>query len=367
MANPKLAPASQSFMDELNASRERRPVPQAMQELERTLAGLERRLLDFDIEEEEPAEPAHHHAPQHITNSAAGLAEITENLRRRLDSRKEAHSLRTSLEDNFTRRLNEVFDQTAAGEREPDPEAGLRLERIENRLSDLTRQLDTAVAQHDSDLIYQKLGLLSQRIDALSDGSALPGSMAGQLAEQIGLLASRVAKVMDHLSQTDYHAFEERLDLIGRKLEAVEHRAAEPHPAVLDRIDCRFSELTERFNAQYASLHRDTGAIHALENRMDDLSEQISEGLRQARLRPSTARRSAISKRRSPISPATCKRRSRNCPASVRVSTRSSVRSARTARTCWTRRARRRKAPSPMFSNTDRSANPLSRSNSART
>ncbi|MBB4092367.1 peptidoglycan-binding protein [Ochrobactrum pecoris] len=199
-------------------------------------------------------------------------------------SPQHASSLEQSRLQQIDERLDEISRAIIATSRaqRPDQDGVRRLERIENRLAELAEQLAASATQQNSDTLYRKLGELSSRIDGLSTGSALPDGVIDQLAHQINLLANQVGKVMENLSQSDYQAVEARLEAIGEKLEAAERRAEEPHPAVLDKIDRRFAELTERLDTQYATQHVDNSAIHTLEGRLDDLSQQISLGLLQA-------------------------------------------------------------------------------------
>ncbi|GAA5543295.1 MULTISPECIES: peptidoglycan-binding protein [Brucella] len=444
MANPELASGSRSRIDDLNAHRERRPASAAMQELDRTLAGLERRLME--LEQDAPAAPhpnapsfaAHQPtAPRYADETAAGLAEIADNLRRRRDSQEQAKARfassteisdasremsrmqRAASEEGFSQRMSDDFDRlsesvhllaersseanaqalrrqfdelnrtvhtlareetlrridnrwdrfdaqmqafekrhdavnpalNAIGSRleqmreaigtlpqshafsaieerigrlthsiedalnpqnaapfeqdmlnqidtrldeisraiiatsraqRPDQEDARRLERIEKRLAELADQIDGSASRQNSDVLFQKLSELSQRIDVLSSGQALPDRIAEQLAHQISLLANQVAKVTENLSQSDYRSVEARLEAIGQKLENAERRSHEPDPAVLDTIDRRFAELTERLDAQYGGRSIDSDAIHTLEGRLDDISQQISLGLLQA-------------------------------------------------------------------------------------
>lgn len=136
MANPELASGSRSRIDDLNAHRERRPASAAMQELDRTLAGLERRLIE--LEQDAPAAPhpnapsfaAHQPAAARYTDeTAAGLAEIADNLRRRRDSQEQAKARfassteisdasremsrmqRAASEEGFSQRMSDDFDR----------------------------------------------------------------------------------------------------------------------------------------------------------------------------------------------------------------------------------------------------------------
>ncbi|MBR7654670.1 SEL1-like repeat protein [Brucella oryzae] len=440
MANPDLASGSRSIIDDLNARRERRAPSPAMEELNRTLASLEKRLMDLEQDDAPDMRDilrSQRQPARYPDETVTGLAEIAENLRRmrgsheeaqqpyassaevsrasremtrlqraaseegfsqrmsddferindsvrlladrsseanaqalrrqleelnrtvqslareetlhrlnnrwdRFDARFEAFEQRhnsvdpaldaigsrleqvrdaigtlpqsnrlsaiedrigqlansieeslspqhvSSLEQNRLQQIDERLDEisraiiaTSRAQR-PDQDGARRLERIENRLAELAEQLATSATQQNSDTLYRKLGELSSRIDGLSDGSALPDGIIDQLAHQINLLANQVGKVMENLSQSDYQAVEARLEAIGEKLEAAERRAEEPHPSVLDTIDRRFAELTQRLDTQYATQHVDNSAIHTLEGRLDDLSQQISLGLLQA-------------------------------------------------------------------------------------
>ena len=182
-------------------------------------------------------------------------------------------------------RLNEISRAIIVSNRtsQPDQDKGRRLERIEDQLLELSEQLNSSAVQLHSDALYRKLGELSQRIEVLGANASLPDRVVEQLAQQVNLLANQVGKVMENLSQSEYCAVDARLEAINHKLEAAEKRAEEPHPSVLDKIDRRFAELTERLDAQYvhSSQHVDTQAIHTLEGRLDDISQQISLGLLQ--------------------------------------------------------------------------------------
>jgi localization factor PodJL len=306
MANNHQASGSRFIIDELNALRERHapiaPKSSAMNELHNTLAELEKRLGHIGNAAPRPRSPEPK-AEKHIT----GLAEIAEHLRRLTEQQNQAeqYDARPSLplaprfaemreepraprsENNTLRqidsRLDEISRAVIAANRHPysDHEETLRLERIEQRLTELTHQLDNSVAEQNADTLFRRLGELSQRIDALSEGSQLPEQAIDQLAQQINLLAHQVGKVMENLSQSDYHSVEVRLSAIDQKLAAAEKLAHEPNPAVLDKIDNRFKELTKRLDAQYASHYAEGGMLHAIEGRLDDISQQISLSLLQ--------------------------------------------------------------------------------------
>lgn len=219
MADTDLVSGSRSRLDALNAQRERRSASDAMQELDRTLAGLEHRLMEF-----------------------------------------EKGSRRTQSQ--------------SAGE----SETPLRLERMESRLSDMARQIASApTQQQDYDVVLQKLEELSQRIEVLSDRHVLPERVTDQLAHHMSLLANQVAKVVDGLSLIDYRNLETQLDIIGEKLEAAEKRSREAHPLLLDTIDRRFAELTERLDHDYAKRYLHSDAIANLEAQIGDIARHLAQ------------------------------------------------------------------------------------------
>ncbi|HWT64426.1 MAG TPA: peptidoglycan-binding protein [Ochrobactrum sp.] len=310
MANTHQASGSRSIMDELNALRERHmpaaPKSSAMNELHNTLAELEKRLGQLGHAAPRPRAPSIIEPP-HTDKRIEGLAEIAEHLRRLNDEQNKAEQFNTrpapafaprfaeqrevpntSFSDNsalrqIDSRLDEISRAVIAANRHQtsDHEEVLRLERIEHRLNELTQQLDSSVAEQNADTLFRRLGELSQRIDALSQGSRLPEQAIDQLAQQINLLAHQVGKVMENLSQSDYHNVDARLEAIDQKLAAAEKWGKEPNPALLEKVDNRFKELTKRLDAQYASHYAEGGMLHTIEGRLDDISQQISLSLLQ--------------------------------------------------------------------------------------
>lgn len=310
MANTHQASGSRSIIDELNALRERHtptaPKSSAMNELHNTLAELEKRLGQLGGAAPRPRAPSIPQ-PRQSDRRIEGLAEIAEHLRRLSEEQNkveqynrrpdpafaprfvEQHeATNTSFSDNSTlrqidSRLDEISRAIIAANRHQNSEheEALRLERIEHRLNELTQQLDSSVAEQNADTLFRRLGELSQRIDALSEGSRLPEQAIDQLAQQINLLAHQVGKVMENLSQSDYHSVDARLEAIDQKLAAAEKWASEPNPALLEKVDNRFKELTKRLDAQYASHYAEGGMLHTLEGRLDDISQQISLSLLQ--------------------------------------------------------------------------------------
>lgn len=296
MANNNQASGSRSIIEELNALRERHVAPKsnAMNELHNTLAELEKRLGQKGSISSHPRADEAQKSDERIK----GLAEIAEHLRRLNEQQNERASVPryanthqqpaspsnelNSLR-NIDNRLEEISRAVIATNRYQNTsgDEALRLERIERQLTELTQQLDNSVADQNADTLFRRLGELSQRIDALSEGAHLPEQALDQLAQQINLLAHQVAKVMETFSYSDYQSVDTHLEAIAEKLAAAEKFAQESSPALLEKMDSRFKELTKRLDAQYASHYAEGGLLHTLEGRLDDISQQISLGLLQ--------------------------------------------------------------------------------------
>ncbi|UWF61065.1 peptidoglycan-binding protein [Brucella sp. 2716] len=304
-----------------------------MQDLSQTLSALEERLSELEPQKVDRAAPADTRAQ----TSIAGLAEIADHLRRMRNPyispneeaaerafqpphRDEAFSepphYRRRLSDrigtaapeyarpqaapaehdalhHIDGRLNEISRALIATNKlqRPSREEAERMDRIEKRLAALTAQLDSAFTREDSDALFRRLGELSQRIDALQTNASLPEQMVEQLACQVQLLATQIGKVVENLSRSDYRRVEARLEAISERLEAAERRAHEHHPAVLDQIDRRFAELTERLDAHYASRYgassADSEAIHNLEQQIASIAQHLAQPSRElSEIRP---------------------------------------------------------------------------------
>lgn len=304
-----------------------------MQDLSQTLSALEEHLSELEPQKVDRAAPADARAQ----TSIAGLAEIADHLRRmrnpyispdeeaaerafqpphRDEAFGEPPHYRRRLSDrigtaapeyarpqaapaehdalhHIDGRLNEISRALIATNKlqRPSREEAERMDRIEKRLAALTAQLDSAFTREDSDALFRRLGELSQRIDALQANASLPEQIVDQLACQVQLLATQIGKVVENLSRSDYRRVEARLEAISERLDAAERRAHEHHPAVMDQIDRRFAELTERLDAHYASRYgassADSEAIHNLEQQIASIAQHLAQPSRElAEIRP---------------------------------------------------------------------------------
>ncbi|CUW45233.1 peptidoglycan-binding domain 1 protein [Brucella vulpis] len=304
-----------------------------MQDLSQTLSALEERLSELEPQKVDRAASVDTRAQ----TSIAGLAEIADHLRRmrnlyispdeeaaerafqpphRDEAFGEPPHYRRRLSDrigtaapeyappqatpaehdalhHIDGRLNEISRALIATNKlqRPSREEAERMDRIEKRLAALTAQLGSAFTREDSDALFRRLGELSQRIDALQANASLPEQIVEQLACQVQLLATQIGKVVENLSRSDYRRVEVRLEAISERLEAAERRAHEHHPAVLDQIDRRFAELTERLDAHYASRYgassADSEAIHNLEQQIASIAQHLAQPSRElAEIRP---------------------------------------------------------------------------------
>ncbi|MEN3396467.1 peptidoglycan-binding protein [Brucella melitensis] len=304
-----------------------------MQDLSQTLSALEEHLSELEPQKVDRAAPADARAQ----TSIAGLAEIADHLRRmrnpyispdeeaaerafqpphRDEAFGEPPHYRRRLSDrigtaapeyarpqaapaehdalhHIDGRLNEISRALIATNKlqRASREEAERMDRIEKRLAALTAQRDSAFTREDSDALFRRLGELTQRIDALQANASLPEQIVDQLACQVQLLATQIGKVVENLSRSDYRRVEARLEAISERLDAAERRAHEHHPAVMDQIDRRFAELTERLDAHYASRYgassADSEAIHNLEQQIASIAQHLAQPSRElAEIRP---------------------------------------------------------------------------------
>ncbi|MBV2142982.1 SEL1-like repeat protein [Falsochrobactrum sp. TDYN1] len=268
MANSHPASGSRSIIDELNVLRERRPASNAMDELRHTLTELEKRLSLMST----PPESHRYQQPDYYHNSVREPAELPAYSQPRSATVMESAALR-----QIDHRLNEISRALIAANRyrETSREDTGRLDRIEKRLTELTGQLDTSLAEQNSDILFRRLGELSQRIDTLNGASNLPQQVIEPLARQINLLAQHLGKLIDNPHSSDYRSIDARLATIAGKLAAMEKRASEPNPAIVDKLNERFAALAERLDAQYASHHIGQETIHNLESQLATIAQHL--------------------------------------------------------------------------------------------
>ncbi|MBC8718725.1 SEL1-like repeat protein [Ochrobactrum sp. Marseille-Q0166] len=280
MANTHQASGSRSIIDELNALRERhlstaRPQHNAINELHQALAELESRLGDLQ-------QPALHSRDIGLGKNrhTPNLAEVAEQLRQYTNRHDRAEGIVEDVRmlQTMDERLDELnrSSYVASRQQSSDPEHKNRLDLIENKLTNITRQLDNSAAEQNADVFFRRLGELSERLDALGEASELPKKAVEQLVSQVNLLAHQIGRVMEKVGKPDYRDLERLLNAIEKRLDVSERQVKISSRTFQEQIDNKFKDLTKRLDAQYTSHYADGGMLRTIEGRLDEISQQIS-------------------------------------------------------------------------------------------
>ncbi|MBO3758886.1 peptidoglycan-binding protein [Ciceribacter sp. L1K22] len=193
-------------------------------------------------------------------------------------------------------RLDEISRAIVASNRGSSAPVDTRaMERIEDRIAALARQIDTLFSEppaRDSgvDEMARRLDLLADRVEELaSDGAA------GRLEERLDHLAQLLQKPQQHTAQPDLadalydisrkiDALEtgavndqlaERLERLARVIEGLEERTAQPAPAddrLLRSLDDRLAMIAERLDDTLRAPAQDSEALRGLEDQIAHLS-----------------------------------------------------------------------------------------------
>lgn len=286
MANTHQASGSHSIVNELNALRERhisteRPQQSAINELHQTLTQMEARLGEL-------LKPVVHNHDMGVEKKrpAPSLSEIAEKLRQFTDRHDETETMADDLKTlkNIGGYSDELYNSSRVTncQQYSDSQHENTLHRIENKLTNITRQLDHSAAEQNADALFRRLGELSERLDTLSETSEFPQQTIKQLANQVNLLAQQIGRVMEKFGGPDYLDIEQLLNAIEKRLEASEKQGSISAGNFQEKIDNKFRELTKRLDAQYSSHYADGGMLRTIEGRLDEISQQISINLLQS-------------------------------------------------------------------------------------
>lgn len=178
-------------------------------------------------------------------------------------------------------RLDEISRALVAANRHNGQQDAERLDRIEQRLQALTGQLDQSLAEQNSGILLRRLREISERVDLLNQSSKLPYEAFEPLAKQINLLAKYLGQLIDNphqsaFSASDFSAIERRVDFIGEKLVAMEKRTVANSSAVIAQMDARFAELADRLDAR-TSHHLDQDTIYNLERQLATIAQHLAQ------------------------------------------------------------------------------------------
>lgn len=196
-------------------------------------------------------------------------------------------------------RLDEISRAIAANSRTASSADSGFTNRLESRLGDLSRQIDSlsrpvdtglgarleALAARVEDLASEKAAAgLEERLDQLS--LMMERSHRNAQPDLTGYLSdiSRKIEALDQGSVND--ALAERLDYLARRIDDLDtlsiHPVADPR---FDRLEDRLAGIAQRLEETYAAPFDDRAALHNLEAQIANLSTLVS----QPRVEPAAA------------------------------------------------------------------------------
>ncbi|MEP9396800.1 peptidoglycan-binding protein [Mesorhizobium sp. KR2-14] len=299
---------------------------------EETVRSIDRRWDEFDrrwtdFEHRVSAAPGENPAIAALAARLEQISNAVDNLPESLSLRSLEEKVRmlASAVDHFVRqhepqgsetfaqieeRLDEIsraIVASAAAARMPnfDPEP---FERIEARISALARQIEEVAEDRPGREVIERLNLLSQRVDEITEQVHLPQAAVERLGHQIAMIAEKIehapAPDADHIFQGIEQRFdllssmierrqgdvleqgnllfrdlERRLDEVADRLDLRAHEPAFDSAGIMDAIDARFASLAERIEAE--GFGADDHTIRSLEARLDDISSRLDTSSRQ--------------------------------------------------------------------------------------
>lgn len=276
MVDTRSASGAKSLAAALNAQRERRSSVSAVDDINRTLAELESQIALLEGETTQPANEASQR--KYPESAIAGLEAIAEQLRRLSDPLTVAEPDTVSAPATASGSVAERLAQMRTSASQP---TGLksnddRLGSIDAQLKQLDAHFASAPQRSDlqsfvqSDALFQRLGELSRRIDALHANSAMQGQTVERLAGQLEKLARYVGRIAEELDAADFQQIETRLVTFADKLDALEKRTSDHQQAFQAQIDQRFLELTKRLDAHHAAHKTAYDKVEKFENELAD-------------------------------------------------------------------------------------------------
>ena len=179
-------------------------------------------------------------------------------------------------------------------------------ERIEARIAALAQQIDDMTVDGGSTELLERLSGLSHQVEDIALRAALPEKAIERLGRQIGIIYDRLEnetsaaereRVLDSLERRFAEIaalFEERHERataqghalmrdMDRRLEEMadrlEHRGAGLEPALLQALDEKFADLSDRIDTARGD-RPDPRLLDAFENRLDSIASRLDDSFR---------------------------------------------------------------------------------------
>ncbi|MDN5927013.1 MAG: peptidoglycan-binding protein [Hyphomicrobiales bacterium] len=169
-------------------------------------------------------------------------------------------------------RLDEISRAIVASSAQPAPDAGNgHLERIEARITSLSRQLEELVEDRPTDAVMKQLSQLSARVEDIAGRAELPEATVDRLSHQIDLIVEKLEGGAQAVSpDAILEGMERRFETLTQALEQRHETAREQSVALFRDLE----ERLERYNQD--ALSTDAAIVEALNKRFTDLEDAIS-------------------------------------------------------------------------------------------
>ncbi|MDX0651830.1 peptidoglycan-binding protein [Sinorhizobium medicae] len=301
-ASPAEADALRIEFDELRAMLEGLAREESMRRMENRWNGVEDRLNAFDQNRDDELVALAYRldeikaqinsldkgsAVEVLEGKLVAVAKAIEMLGRQIqpDDRRFAPQFA-----GLDRRLDEISRAIAADDRNVAGADGSFVERLEGRLTDLSRQIDSLSVRGDSglgariealaarveDLASEKAAArLEERLDQLS--AVLEHSRQGAEPDLTDHLAD-ISRRIEALSEYSVNnGLAERLDDLARRIEGLAPHAEPTADRRFDRLEDRLAGIAERLEETHAAPFDDRQALRNLEAQIGNLSALISQ------------------------------------------------------------------------------------------
>ncbi|MGN6766414.1 MAG: peptidoglycan-binding protein [Rhizobiaceae bacterium] len=168
-------------------------------------------------------------------------------------------------------RLDEISRAIVASSQPAPGVDNGQLERIEARITSLSRQLEELVEDRPTDAVMKQLSALSARVEDIAGRAELPEATVNHLSRQIDLIVEKLEGGSPAGgSDAILEGMERRFEMLTQALEQRHETAREQSVALFRDLE----ERLERYNQD--ALSTDAAIVDALNKRFSDLEDAIS-------------------------------------------------------------------------------------------
>lgn len=150
------------------------------------------------------------------------------------------------------------------------------LERIEQRMDSLARQIEEVADLRQGGELIERLGHLSGRVDDLAARAHLPEQAIDRLAQQIALIAEKVDRAPAVPDADEmFHGIEQRFDVLAAMIERRQGDAVEHGNALFHDLERRLDEVADRLDRHQAPAFDGAGIMEAIDARFTALAQRL--------------------------------------------------------------------------------------------